>query len=107
VAGARTWQRQSKFRIVFGPLHEDDFHSLLPGGARLRRLVALVRNYIGDSLNWDVRLHIEDRVKRPFRLDCAARLGWTSWLGRCRQGERGQDVILNPLKASTAAVAGP
>ena len=105
VAGARTWQRQSRFRIVFGPLNEDDFHSLLPGGARLRRLVALVRNYTGDSLNWDVRLHLEDRVKRLFRLGCAARLGWTSWLGRCLQGERRQDVILNPLREAAAAVS--
>jgi type VI secretion system protein ImpH len=100
VAGARTWQRQSKFRIVFGPLNQDDFHSLLPGGARLRRLTALVRSYIGDSLNWDVRLHLEDRVTRPLALNGSARLGWTSWLGRCQQGERRQDVILNPLKAS-------
>ncbi|MGC9983793.1 MAG: type VI secretion system baseplate subunit TssG [Polyangia bacterium] len=106
VAGARTWQRQGKFRIVFGPLHEDDFHSLLPGQARLRRLVALVRNYVGDSLNWDVRLHLADRVTRPFRLGCAARLGWTSWLGRCPQGERRQDVILNPLRQDAAAVSG-
>jgi len=106
VAGARTWQRQSKFRIVFGPLNENDFHSLLPGGSRLKRLVALVRNYIGDSLNWDVRLHLEDRVKRPFGLGRSARLGWTSWLGRFPQGERRQDVILNPLKASAAAVSG-
>jgi type VI secretion system protein ImpH len=106
VAGARTWQRQSKFRIVFGPLHEDDFHSLLPGGARLRRLVALVRNYTGDSLTWDVRLHLEHQVKRPFRLGRSSGLGWTSWLGRCPQGERRQDVILNPLKESAAAAAG-
>jgi type VI secretion system protein ImpH len=102
VAGARTWQRQSKFRIVFGPLREEDFHSLLPGGARLRRLTALVHNYIGDALNWDVRLHLEDRVKRPFRLDSSARLGWTAWLGPCLQGERRQDVILNPLQEGTA-----
>ena len=107
VAGARTWQRQSKFRLVFGPLNEDDFHSLLPGGVRLRRLVALVRNYTGDSLNWDVRLHLEDRATQPFRLDQSARLGWTSWLGRCPEGVRRQDVILNPLEGSTAAVFGP
>jgi type VI secretion system protein ImpH len=96
VAGARTWQRQSKFRLVFGPLNEDDFHSLLPGGVRLRRLVALVRNYTGDSLNWDVRLHLEHQVHRPFCLGQSSRLGWTSWLGRCPQGERRQDVILAP-----------
>jgi type VI secretion system protein ImpH len=104
VAGARTWQRQSKFRIVFGPLREDDFHSLLPGGARLKRLVALVRNYTGDSLNWDVRLHPEDRVTRPFSLGRSARLGWTSWLGRCLEGKGRQDVILNPRKDGAAIV---
>ncbi|MGB8298016.1 MAG: type VI secretion system baseplate subunit TssG [Polyangia bacterium] len=106
VAGARTWQRQSKFRIVFSPLGEIDFHSLLPGGTRLRQLVALVRNYVGHSLNWDVRLHLEDRATQPFRLDQSTRLGWTSWLGRCPQGVRRQDVILNPLEGSTAAVFG-
>jgi type VI secretion protein, VC_A0111 family len=107
VVGARTWQRQNKFRIVFGPLNQDDFNSLLPGGSRLRRLVALVRNYIGDSLNWDVRLHLEDRVTRPFALSRSARLGWTSWLGPCPQSERRQDVILNPLKQNPAAASGP
>jgi type VI secretion system protein ImpH len=107
VAGARTWQRQSKFRIVFGPLNQDDFQSLLPGGVRLRRLVALVRNYIGDSLNWDLRLSLEDRVTRPLSLGRSARLGWTWWLGRCPAGERRQDVMLNPLRASAAALSGP
>jgi len=107
VAGARTWQRQSKFRIVFGPLNEDDFHSLLPGGVRLGRLVALVRNYTGDSLNWDVRLHLEHQVPRPFRLGPSSRLGWTSWLGRCPQGERRQDVILAPHERSSSGAANP
>ena len=30
------------------------------------------------------------QVKRPFRLGCSARLGWTSWLGRYPRGERRQ-----------------
>ena len=106
VAGARTWQRQSKFRVVFGPLNEDDFHSLLPGGPRLRQLVALIRNYTGDSLNWDVRLRLGHRVKRPFQLGRSSWLSWTSWLGRCPQGERRQDVILTPLKVRAAADTG-
>jgi type VI secretion system protein ImpH len=106
VAGTRTWQRQSKFRIVFGPLDDGEFHSLLPGGARLRQLVALVRNYVGDSLNWDLRLHLEDRATRPFRLGCSAQLGWTSWLGQSPQGARRQDVVLNPMKEE-GGVPGP
>jgi type VI secretion system protein ImpH len=64
-----------------------------------------VRNYVGNSLDWDVRLHLEARVTSSLRLDRSARLGWTSWLGRCLQGERRQDVILNPLKEDIAAVS--
>jgi len=74
VAGARTWQRQSKFRIVFGPLGEDDLQSLLPGGRRLRRLLALVRNYVGDSLSWDVRLQLKPGVSKPFCIGGASRI---------------------------------
>jgi type VI secretion system protein ImpH len=96
ILGARAWQRQTKFRLVFGPLKEDEFQSMLPGSARLKRLAALVRNYVGDSLNWDVRLFLDKRVSQPFRLDRITRLGWTSWLGRCPEGEGRDDLIINP-----------
>ena len=96
ILGARAWQRQTKFRVVFGPLKEDQFHSLLPGSERLRVLKALVRNYVGDSLNWDVRLFLDKRVSQPFRLDRITRLGWTSWLGHCPEGEGREDLIINP-----------
>lgn len=94
--GARAWQRQTKFRITFGPLKEDEFQSMLPGSPRLKRLCALVRNYVGDSLNWDVRLFLDKRVSQPFRLDRVTRLGWTSWLGHCPEGEGRDDLIFNP-----------
>jgi type VI secretion system protein ImpH len=103
VAGARTWQRQSKFRVVLGPLDEDAFESMLPGGTRLPQLVAIVRNYVGDSLNWDVRLRLRRRVDRPFNLGRHSRLAWSTWLGRCPERERRQDVILNPLRFMPAS----
>ncbi len=96
VLGARAWHRQGKFRVAFGPLTSEQFQSLLPGGQRLPRLVALVRNYVGDSLAWDVRLTVNERAEEVFRPG-QARLGWTTWLGRCPEGRRRQDVILNPL----------
>ena len=96
ILGARAWQRQTKFRIVFGPLKEAEFASMLPGGERLNRLSSLVRNYVGDSLNWDVRLFLDKRVSQPFRLDRITRLGWTSWLGHCPEGEGREDLIINP-----------
>ena len=96
ILGARAWQRQTKFRVVLGPLKQDDFQSLLPGSPRLQRLRALVRNYVGDSLNWDLRLFLDKRVSQPFRLDRITRLGWTSWLGHCPEGEGREDLIFNP-----------
>jgi type VI secretion system protein ImpH len=102
VLGARAWQRQTKFRLAFGPLRQDQFQSMLPGGPRLRRLVALVRNYVGDALNWDVRLFLDKRVSQPFRLDGITRLGWTSWLGHCPEGEGREDLIFSPLQEMSA-----
>jgi len=101
ILGARAWQRQTMFRLVMGPLKREDFQSLLPGEPRLRRLIALVRNYVGDTLNWDLRLFLDKRVSQPFRLDRITRLGWTSWLGHCPEGEGREDLIFNPNQEGT------
>jgi len=102
ILGARAWQRQTKFRLVFGPLKQDQFRSMLPGSPRLGRLVAMVRNYVGDALNWDVRLFLDKRVSHPFRLDRITQLGWTSWLGHCPEGEGREDLIFSPEQELSA-----
>jgi type VI secretion system protein ImpH len=69
---------------------------MLPGGASIGRLRALVRNYIGEELRWDLRLFLEDRVDEPWQLGKSA-MGWTSWLGRPGRGRtRREDLILDP-----------
>jgi type VI secretion system protein ImpH len=93
--GARAWQRQTKFRIVLGPLQRKQFQSMLPEGESLGHLSALVRNYVGDSLDWDLRLILDERTDQPLRLG-AARMGWDAWLGRCPDGKGRQDLLLNP-----------
>ena len=102
ILGARAWQRQTKFRLVFGPLKEAEFQSMLPGSERLKRLSALVRTYVGDSLTWDVRLFLDKRVSQPFRLDRITRLGWTSWLGHCPEGAGRDDLIFSPHPQTSA-----
>lgn len=92
--GARTWTRQQKFRLVLGPLGRAKFQSLLPGGTALPKVAALVRNYAGDQLHWDLRLILEEKVEEPFRLG-QARLSWTAWLGRA-VGARREDLVLDP-----------
>lgn len=77
--GSRVWSRAAKFRLKIGPVKRADYDRLLPGGEALERLKAVVRNYAGDSLDWDVNLILAgDDVPRAV-LGGDTRLGHTSW----------------------------
>lgn len=80
VIGERVWDCQYKFRIVIGPMGLAEFQRFLPGSARLRRLIAWVRNYIGDELLWDVNLILKKEEVPPLKLGEGSQLGWTTWL---------------------------
>lgn len=101
IVGMRAWTAQHKFRLVLGPLTRAQFQRMLPGGASLPKLVAVVRNYVGDELRWDVRLILEDRLEEPWRMG-SSRLGWTAWLGRA-VGERREDLVLDPQTEAQSA----
>ena len=78
--GERVWSRSAKFRLRIGPLSLVDYERLLPGGDSLERLRAIVRNYAGDTLDWDVNLVLAgDEVPRS-SLGGTTRLGQTSWI---------------------------
>ena len=96
--GERCWQSQQKFRLVFGPLVYVEFARFLPGNRSLERLVALVRNFVGDELSWDINLILREADIPPLKLGDTGRLGWTTWLG----GTSGDahDVVLNPLRSA-------
>lgn len=92
--GARVWSCQHKFRIVIGPIGLDDYRSLLPGEHRLERLVAIVRNYVGYELAFDVQLVLKNVEVPPLRLARDGQLGWTSWLGPHRLGLDADEVVI-------------
>lgn len=78
--GQRVWTRAAKFRLRIGPLSFADYERLLPGGDSQQRLQSIVRNYAGDSLDWDVNLVLAgDEVPRA-SLGGTTRLGHTSWI---------------------------
>jgi type VI secretion system protein ImpH len=84
VLGQAVFDRQHHFRIHIGPLDLPAFEALLPTGSALPAVQALVRQYIGLELGWDLRLELtQDQVpaSQPGR---QGRLGWTTWLGRPR-----------------------
>ena len=79
--GGQVWDCQSRFRIVLGPMGFAEFRGMLPGGESLRRLVAMVRNYLGDQLEWDVQLVLsKDEVPQLSLGGENGLLGWTTWL---------------------------
>jgi type VI secretion system protein ImpH len=97
--GERIWNRQQKFRIQLGPLTQAEYRRFLPGAASLERLVAIVRNYLGDEWLWDVRLTLARKEVPAFVLGQSAQLGWTMWLLSDEAREDSDDLVLNPLEA--------
>jgi type VI secretion system protein ImpH len=96
--GARIWDRQYKFRIIFGPLGLEDFERMLPGGENLPRLTALVRNYVGDELAWDVNLILRKEEIPPLDLGGKGRLGWSTWLTSREPDRDAEDFYLQPMR---------
>lgn len=98
VIGDYVWQCQQKFRIILGPLDFNDYERLLPGRESGKRLRAMVRNYVGDSMNWDVNLVMKKENVRPLRLGDDDLLGWNTWLGSRTGDEDVHDLVLEPMK---------
>lgn len=98
--GSRTWEAQGKFRVVIGPVGYSDYESLLPGRQGLRRLVALVRNYIGHELGWDLNLILKKEEVPALQLGGKERLGWTTWLAGHPPASDVGDLALDPMAAA-------
>jgi type VI secretion system protein ImpH len=83
VAGDAVWTRQALVRIVFGPLTAEQFRLFLPDGKSFAQAVALIRWFLGSSLDFEIQATLR-REEVPFcRLGEGpedARLGWSAWL---------------------------
>ncbi|MDT1062313.1 type VI secretion system baseplate subunit TssG [Paracoccus sp. CPCC 101403] len=101
--GERVWSRTAKFRLRLGPLSRADYDRLLPGTPALERLAAIVRNYCGLALDWDVVLVLRaDQVPQTC-LDGDTRLGLTSWLGARPSAADADDLHLSPPEMADRA----
>jgi len=95
--GAKVWSRNAKFRLVIGPLSLTDYRRLMPGTGSLERLRDIVRNYVGDTMDWDVNLILRAEDVPPAILGETASLGQSMWTGP-RDPEAGDaaELFLNP-----------
>jgi type VI secretion system protein ImpH len=96
IIGRAVWGCQQRFRIVLGPLGLADFKRMLPNQDSIRRLVALVRNYLGDEKDWDVQLILKQSEVPDARLGQETALGLTSWLSHPTRERDADDVVLAP-----------
>jgi len=95
--GRSVWDCQHKFRIVIGPMDYADYLRFMPGGDSMERLLAWVRNYVGLTLDWDVRLVLKKEQMPPLRLGGATRMGWSTWLASSRPGRDLDQMVVDPV----------
>lgn len=97
ILGRRVWECQYKFRVVCGPLSYADYNGFLPGGPSLPALVALVRDYSGDELEWDLKLVLRRQQRPPLELGRSGHLNRSAWLANRPAEHDNDDLVLNPL----------
>lgn len=106
--GTRVWSRGAKFRIEVGPLDLVDYQRFLPGQGRLEQLEAIVRNHVGDRLDWDVNVVLKGSEVPRSALGASAALGHTSWVGiRRNRGTDATDLMLMPPSVRRQAALRP
>lgn len=81
--GERTWQRQTRIRILLGPLTRLAFVSFLPNGKAASELAKMLALTLGQSFEFEVRLVLKKEEIFPACLgneSQPARLGWDTFL---------------------------
>ncbi len=77
--------RQTRFRLIIGPLSLSAYLRLTPQGDQtgsdLAALVELVRAFVGFEYIWEVELLIQSHAAPATQLGEHAQLGWSSWMG--------------------------
>ena len=84
LVGSRFWDRQSRFRVKFGPLGFQQFRSFLPNGAAYLPAAQMTRLLAGLELDFDLQLVLAASEVPACQLTTREGeiplLGWTTWL---------------------------
>lgn len=80
--GEQVYDRSGKFRLHLGPMDVEQYVEFLPGGKKAALLRQLVRLYVPDYLQYDVKLTIHSADLPTTQLGVqGAQLGFTTSLG--------------------------
>jgi type VI secretion system protein ImpH len=104
VLGKHVWDQQGAFELRLGPLTLKQLTDFLPVGWGFAPLCELVRFYVGDELDFSLRLVLKAGERRESRLGAAggARLGWTAWLGQGKAADAPAEVVVSPDSSARA-----
>jgi type VI secretion system protein ImpH len=82
IVGRRVWDVESCFVLSVGPLSYRDHLTFLPGGSRHAPFIAMTRFFVGETLDFVIKLTIKRSEIPTLKLGAktGARLGWTSFL---------------------------
>jgi len=96
VIGERSYERQFRFALVFGPLSRDQFERMLPNRPSATRLNGIVHNYVGLEFGWEYRMFIPESEKPVAQLGRYGELGYSTWLHGQREGDEFIDFFHSP-----------
>jgi type VI secretion system protein ImpH len=81
VLGTRVWDQHARFEIQLGPLTLSQFENFLPTEWRFAVLCDLIRFYVKDEFDFNIRLILKAEEIPMVELRTFPALAWTSWLG--------------------------
>lgn len=102
--GERVWQRQTRLRILIGPMSRQKFLSFLPYGKAARSLARLLALSLGQSFEYEVRLLLRKDDIFPAQLgntEQPARLGWDTFL-QTHAANQDSDDAMYEVEATAA-----
>jgi type VI secretion system protein ImpH len=97
IIGKRAWCQESSLTVCLSLETPEQFADFLPTGTAYPVLKNLIHAYVGTRVSFKIGLKLAQKI--PPRLGQTTQafafiLGWTSWLGKDRQGTRSPWVIL-------------
>lgn len=102
LVGEQSWSRSAKFRIRIGPVGLESYRRMFPGEKSLERLQAIIRNYCGDTMDWELNLVLRAEEVPKAGLGDTAILGFSCWPGERDGDADAADLYITPETGQAA-----
>jgi type VI secretion system protein ImpH len=84
VVGDEIWDRQSRARIILGPLNAQQYREFLPDGSAFKPLRSITRMFSGEDIEYELQLILKREEVPGCELgsdeQATVQLGWFTWM---------------------------